>query len=189
MLSFRKKILLLLIGGIGMVIISLGLLYYFQAQITKKVNLIVQYKKQLAARATIIDRLRLLNKESKEAQPYFDKLKQSLPSDTEMVGLEGTLRDLAKKNNLTLSFRFGLANSPQDEEPASYTFNLVLTGRETDIINWLDDFQKLPYSIRLEQIEFNLTDSNQRGKNLRYTVKIIGRIYLRNENVQGTQKK
>jgi len=189
MLSFRKKLILLLASGLGVIIISLALLYYFQQSIDKKVNLIADYKKQLSARATILDRIRLLNQENTEAQPYLSKLKKSLPSETEMVGLESVLQDLAKKNNLVLSFRFGLANKPQGKEPSSYSFNLVLTGKEIDILNWLNDFQNLSYSVRLEQIEFRQMNPGATGKNTSYTVKILGRIYLRTENVQGIQKK
>ena len=187
--NFRKKLILLLLAGLGVVAISLALLYYFQQSISKKVNLITNYKRQLSARTTLLDRIRLLAKESKEAQPYLARLKNSLPSETEMVGLESALQRLAKKNNLSLSFRFGLANKPQGKEPSSYSFNLVLAGKETDILNWLSDFQNLPYSVRLEQIEFRQMNPGATGENTSYTVKILGRIYLRTENAQGIQKK
>ncbi len=186
--GFKKKLILLLVIGLGIVVTSLGFLYYFQRNINQKVALISAYKTQAEARSTILDRIRILDQESKDSQPYLEKLTKSLPSETEMVSLEGTLNDLARKNNMNLSFRFGLSNQGQNGEPNSYAFNLVLTGKEKDILNWIDQFQSLAYSIRLEQIEFIQVNPGATGNNTDYTVKILGRIYLRTDNVEDSKK-
>jgi len=186
--NFKKKLTLLLIIGLGIIAISLGFLYYFQHNISRKVALISTYKIQTEARSTILDRIRILDRESKEAQPYLEKLTKSLPSETEMVRLEGVLKDLARENNVSLSFRFGLSNQGQNGEPNSYAFNLVLTGKEKDILKWIDRFQNLAYSIRLEQIEFSQVSPGATGNNTDYTVKILGRIYLRTDYVENSEK-
>jgi len=64
-----------------------------------------------------------------------------------------------------------------DQEPQSYSFNLVLSGGKTSVLNWLEEFQNLNYLIRLEQIEF--TQNRDEDNNVFFDVKILGRIYLR----------
>jgi hypothetical protein len=76
-----------------------------------------------------------------------------------------------------LSFRFGALNSAKDNEPQSYSFNLVLSGEETYILKWLEAFQNLDYISRLEQIELNQT--RKEGNNVFYDVKVLGRVYIR----------
>ena len=109
---------------------------------------------------------------------YLDQLRNSLPTETEMVKYEEILQNLANQNNLDLSFRFGTLNPEKDDEPQSYSFNLVLSGEQTFILKWLKAFQNLHYISRLEQIELTQTEAAENGSSS-YDVKILGRIYIR----------
>lgn len=164
---------------ISLVIISIsgGLLYYFRADIMKRVEKINAHKKELTARDDILNRIHQLEQEETLSSAYLDQLKNALPTESEMVRFEEILQNLASKNNLNLSFRFGLLNEAKDLEPKSYSFNLVLSGTKASILKWLEEFKNLIYRTRLEQIE--LTQTKTEGNNVFYDVKILGRVYIR----------
>lgn len=177
MIDFKKRLIVILIISFVIILVSGGLFYYFRSAIVKKVEKIDTYKKELAARDNILNKIHELEQEQFFALSYTNQLKTALPTESEMVGLEGVLQSLANQNNLDLSFRFGLLNEAKDQEPQSYSFNLVLSGEQKSILQWLEGFQSLSYSTRLEQIE--LTQTKVDGSNLFYNVKILGRVYLR----------
>ncbi|MFA5386719.1 MAG: type 4a pilus biogenesis protein PilO [Candidatus Paceibacterota bacterium] len=177
MVDFKKRLTTSLLISLGIILILGGVFYYFRADILKRVEKIEIYQKELAARSNILNKIYELEKEQSLSLAYVDQLKKALPLESEMVRLEQILQDLAKKNNLNISFRFGILNEATDQEPQSYSFNLILSGNKTSILNWLEEFQSLNYIIRLEQIEF--TQTNKEENNIIYDVKILGRAYLR----------
>ena len=171
--DFKKRLILILSISLSIILILGGLFYYFYSDISKRVVKINSYRKEVASRATILNRIYLLEGESAKSLGYFEKLKDALPTETEMVGLEEVLKDLAGQNDLNLSFRFGLLNEATEQEPKNYSFNLVLSGGKDNILKWLDGFQSLDYVIRVDQIELTQTGSQE------YNTKILGRVYLR----------
>lgn len=174
--DFKKRLIFISILLLVVILISGGLFYYFHQDIIKKTKQIDSSKKELASRSTILNRIYLLQREYEASVPYLEKLKNALPTETEIVNLEESLKNLAEQNNLDLSFRFGLLNEGSEQEPKNYSFNLVLSGKSDNILKWFDGFQKLTYSLRLEQIELISSDSQE---DKLYRVKILGRIYLR----------
>lgn len=175
--DFKKRLILIICISLSIILILGGLFYYFRQDIIKRVDKINSYRKELSSRTDILNRIQLLEQEYTKSLTYFEKLKKALPTETEMVDLEGVLKDLAGQNNLDLSFRFGLLNTATEQEPKSYSFNLILSGEKDNILKWLDGFQKLDYIVRLDQIELTQT-SSEKGK-VSYDVKILGRVYLR----------
>lgn len=179
MTKFKKRFFLLIIGEVTILLIFGLALYKFQKNITKKVNQASTYKKELARRIDTMTRVHNLELESEEARPYSARLEKFLPTDSDMVGLEGIFHDLAQKNSISLSFRFGLVNKGNDKLPPSYSFNLVLSGTSENILKWFQDFYHLPYSFHLEQIEIRQDYSASNSSNNHYTAKVLGRIYYR----------
>jgi len=177
MIDFKKRLTESLVISLAILLILGGLFYYFRADILKRVEKIENYQKELAARCDILNKIYELEKEQSLSLAYLDQLEKALPTESEMVKLEQVLQDLARKNNLNISFRFGVLNEATDQEPQSYSFNLVLSGGKTSVLNWLEEFQNLNYLIRLEQIEF--TQNRDEDNNVFFDVKILGRIYLR----------
>ncbi|MDD5760797.1 MAG: type 4a pilus biogenesis protein PilO [Candidatus Pacebacteria bacterium] len=177
MADFKKRLTTALLIFFAFVLILGGLFYYFRADILKRVENTENYRKELAARNDILSKIYELEEGQHLASAYINQLKQALPTESEMVRLEQVLQDLARKNNLSLSFRFGVLNEATDQESQSYSFNLILSGGKTSILNWLEEFQNLNYIIRLEQIEF--TQTQREENNIIYDVKILGRAYLR----------
>jgi len=171
--DFKKRLILILSISLPIILVLGGLFYYFYSDISKRVVEINSYRQEIASRTTILNRIYLLEGEYTKSLVYFEKLKDALPIETEMVSLEKVLKDLAGQNDLNLSFRFGLLNEATEQEPRNYSFNLVLSGEKDNILKWLDGFQSLDYTIRVDQIE--LTQIDFQG----YSTKILGRIYLR----------
>ena len=173
--SFKKRFIILIVVSIGIFLSSGLLLIYLIKDIGKTVEKSNNFQQELSHRAAILDRIQILEKESQEADKYSSALAQALPNESEIITLETTLKALSSAHKLNMSFRFGTLNQAQANEPKNYSFNLVLDGKITDILNWLDALQKLPYSFRLSQIEIN--QSSQTTGN--YNVKILGNVYLR----------
>lgn len=178
--GFRKKLILLLIISLSLFLVSGLLLLFSMRDINKKVEEANNYQQELTRRGAILDRIQSLERETQKADLYSNSLNNALPSETEVIALESKLKNLASIYNLNnLSFRFGTLNSPQDNEPKSYSFNLIVDGQAEALINWLAAFQKLPYSFHLEQIEITQTSPSSSHTVATYNIKILGRIYLR----------
>lgn len=175
--DFKKRLILILSISLSIILVLGVLFYYFYNDISKKVVQINAYRQEVVSRATILDRIQLLEQEYTKSLPYFEKLKEALPTETEMVSLEEVLQNLADQNNLDLSFRFGLLNEVTEQEPKNYSFNLILSGEKDSVLKWMDSLQQLNYTIRIDQIELSQTSSSE-GESY-YSVKILGRVYLR----------
>lgn len=175
--DFKKRLILILSISLSIILVLGGLFYYFRNDISKRVIKINSYRQELASRASILNRIYVLEQEYKKSLPYFAKLTEALPTETEMVNLEEVLKNLAGQNDLDLSFRFGLLNEATEQEPKNYSFNLILTGEKDNILKWMDGLQKLNYTIRVDQIELSQTSFGE-SKSY-YSVKILGRVYLR----------
>ena len=171
--NFKKRLTLILSISLSIILILGGLFYYFYSDISKRVVKINSYRQEVASRATILNRIYLLEGEHTKSLVHFEKLKNALPTETEMVNLEEVLKNLASQGDLNLSFRFGLLNEATEQEPKNYSFNLILSGEKNNILKWLDGFQSLDYIIRVDQIELTQTSSEK------YNTKILGRVYLR----------
>jgi Tfp pilus assembly protein PilO len=177
MIDFKKRLIRILITSFVIILVLGGLFYYFRFDIIKRVEKINTYRKELSSREAILTRIRELEQQQSLSLAYIDQLRTALPTETEMVRYEEVLQNLASQNNLNLSFRFGSLNPAKDDEPQSYSFNLVLSGEEIYVLKWLEAFQDLDYISRLEQIELNQTRKGE--NNVSYDVKILGRVYLR----------
>lgn len=173
-----KKNLIILISVFLFVVAGLGLLfYYFRNDIAQSVVSINTYRQELAARAMILDSIQSLEQQFAASQQYAKRLEAALPTEAEMVSLEEVLQNLSQQDDLDLSFRFGVLNEKTDQEPKSYSFNLVLKGKIDGILRWMEGLQELDYIIRLEQIEWNQVGII--GGDSYYNVKILGRVYIR----------
>ena len=195
--DFKKRLILILSISLSIILVFGVLFYYFYNDISKKVVQINTYRQEVASRATILDRIQLLEQEYTKSLPYFEKLNEALPTETEMVSLEEVLQNLADQNNLDLSFRFGLLNEVTEQEPKNYSFNLILSGEKDSVLKWMDSLQQLNYTIRIDQIELTqissskgeqagsyFEQSEKQGSGVKrtgsyYSVKILGRVYLR----------
>jgi len=158
-LTFFQKRLLTVIGlALLAIILLVGLFIYFRNDIVKRNSKIENYKQEILNKQLIMAKIQTFEKELKEAEPYLLKLKQSLPSEAETVNLENNLKSLAEKYNLNFSFRFGTLNQETEAEPQSYNFNLTVSGRIDNLIEWLEEIDKSFFSLRLEKIELNQTN-------------------------------
>ncbi|MDD3488251.1 MAG: hypothetical protein PHH35_02800 [Candidatus Pacebacteria bacterium] len=172
--DFKKRLINLSVVSFIIILILGSLFFYFRVDIIKRVTKINEVKKELVARDEILNRIHELEQEEVLSLVYLNQLRNALPTESEMVHFEEVLQDLANKNNLILSFRFGSLNEAKGSEPKSYNFNLILSGSVFSISKWLTELKNLVYQTQLEQIE--LTQTTIEGN---YDVKILGRVYLR----------
>ncbi|MFA7295335.1 MAG: hypothetical protein WC042_01675 [Candidatus Paceibacterota bacterium] len=177
MINFKKILLIRIFLIIGLIGACGGIFYYIQKDIAKTVTAITLRKKEVFLRGRVLTNVENLEKEKKEALPYLENLKKALPTESETVGFEDVLKTLAAKNGLTLSFRFGVLNKETEGSKKSYNFDLIASGPKKGILNWLKDFQELPYTVLLEKIE--IIETGQKELDANYEAKILGKIYLR----------
>ncbi len=189
--AFQKRILLI----IGLSFLLIGILIFVFSYLYKDIKKTVQevngYKEELERRKMLLERIQTAETQLQEVQPYLLKLKQAIPTETEVVNLESQLKSLALKYNLQFSFRFGSLTLESNNEPKNYSFNLSLSGTFDNIIRWMEEVNKLFFSLRFEKIEFNQLTSSvttriKKGNQVvsqiipaNYEVKILGKIYLR----------
>lgn len=178
--GFRKKLSFLLLFN-SLLLLGCGfLLFYFIKNINFKVKDINNYQQALFEKSKLLDKIQSLDKEARQAEGYFPLLYQSLPTESEIINLESKLKNLASIYNLnTFSFRFGTLQANQNNEPKNYSFNLLLEGKASDLLNWFAAFLRLPYALRLEQIEMTQSNSSNNRSLPLYKIQILGRIYLR----------
>lgn len=178
--GFRKKLVFLIVMSLSLFLVSGFLLFYFIKDINKKVEEANISQQEILKKSNLLDKIQKLERESRQAEPYLPLLYQALPTESEVITLEGKLKNLASLYHLnTLSFRFGTLQEAQDNEPKSYSFNLLIEGTTDALMNWLGAFDQLPYTFRLEQIEMT-QNAPSTGRSLAvYKIQILGRIYLR----------
>jgi Tfp pilus assembly protein PilO len=178
--GFRKKLVFLIVMSLGLFLVSGFLLFYFIKDINTKVEKANISQQEILQKSELLDKVQKLERESHQAEPYFPLLYQALPTESEVITLEGKLKNLASIYNLnTFSFRFGTLQEAQDNEPKSYSFNLLIEGTADALMNWLEAFDKLPYTFRLEQIEMTQNVPSVGHNPAIYKIQILGRIYLR----------
>ncbi|MGC8651360.1 MAG: type 4a pilus biogenesis protein PilO [Minisyncoccia bacterium] len=178
--GFRKKLVFLIVMSLSLFLVAGFLLFYFMKDIGKKVEETNVAQQEILQKSELLDKIQKLEKESQEAEPYFNLLYQALPTEQEVISLEGKLKNLASIYNLNnLSFRFGTLQEVQNNEPKSYSFNLLIEGKADSLMNWLTTFDRLPYTFRLEQIEMTQSSPLSGRNPAVYKIQILGRIYLR----------
>ena len=111
--DFKKNLIRVLIISSLVDFILGGLLVYFRIDIGNKDIKIDEYKKELASRDDILNRIHNLEQGEALSLSYLSQLQDALPTESEAVRFEGMLQDLAHQNDLSLSFRFGELNEPR----------------------------------------------------------------------------
>lgn len=175
MIPFQKKVLFKVTFTAILLALSGVCVYFF----TKKINQVIKQtdllKQELEKRSSLVSQIQKLEQEKLEASPYFTALQQYLPTESEAIKFEEKLQELATENHLDLSFRFGALNTKEDQDSKNYSFDFILSGKQKDILQWFQNVENLPYAFSFEKIEF-IEQSFGGGA---YTVKVLGRIYLR----------
>jgi len=160
-------------------LVILGLIFlcfYFYFDILKKAKDIDLIKKDLYSKEMSALRAQVLEEEWKKAESYYQKLREILPEEKELVKLEEKIKNFKTQFNIDLDFRFGSLNTISNE-PKSYNYSLTILGEKETVLKVLEAFRKISPAIRLEQIELRQISSQDKKEMIE--IKILGRVYIK----------
>ncbi|MGB9763322.1 MAG: hypothetical protein ACPLW7_04960 [Minisyncoccia bacterium] len=178
--NYRRKITTLILTTVLIVVLLLVLIIYLMRDIKQKVKLINQYQLEIQNRNLLLERIDILERESRAAKPYEDLIKKALPSEAEVFNFESLVKSLPSAQNLNISFRFGNLNQTNDNQFKNYSFNLIVSGDLNSLLKWFEEMYRLPYAFNFSQIEITKNSVGQNKVNVpQYKVQILGNIYIR----------
>ncbi|WP_028841852.1 type 4a pilus biogenesis protein PilO [Thermodesulfobacterium hveragerdense] len=154
----RTKILLLIVLVIG----PLALFYQFYYQPSKEaINILEEDVKKLdleiAKYSQVVNKLDFLNKQMAARKEFLEVVKTIFPDEKEIPVILQKIAELAKKNNLDLALF-----KPEKEELKDYykiiPITVELVGDFSNMINFLNEIQKLPRLVVINELEFKVKD-------------------------------
>lgn len=154
----RTKILLLLVLVIG----PLALFYQFYYQPSKEtINVLKEDVKKLDLKivkySQVVNKLEFLNKQMAARKEFLEVVKTIFPDEKEIPVILKKIAELAKKNNLDLALF-----KPEKEELKDYykiiPITVELVGDFSNMINFLNEIQKLPRLVVINELEFKVKD-------------------------------
>ncbi|MEK7149896.1 MAG: hypothetical protein AAB757_02920 [Patescibacteria group bacterium] len=108
------------------------------------------------------------------------KIKNSLPRTDNILDFIAALESLASKNAVQQSYRFGVPTvfiNQNNLNVASIDYNLNLTGNIVILINYLKDFENLPYFTGISSI--SVSSPPDRGWEANSSISIQAKLYAR----------
>ncbi|WP_022855038.1 type 4a pilus biogenesis protein PilO [Thermodesulfobacterium thermophilum] len=154
----RTKILLLIVLVIG----PLALFYQFYYQPSKEtINVLKEDVKkldlQIVKYSQVVNKLEFLNKQMAARKEFLEVVKTIFPDEKEIPVILKKIAELAKKNNLDLTLF-----KPEKEELKDYykiiPITVELVGDFSNMINFLNEIQKLPRLVVINELEFKVKD-------------------------------
>ncbi|QER42266.1 type 4a pilus biogenesis protein PilO [Thermodesulfobacterium sp. TA1] len=182
----RTKILVLIVLVLG----PLALFYQFYYQPNKeKINILKEdinkLDLEIAKYSQVVTKLEFLNKQMAARKEFLEVVKNLFPDEKEIPIILKKVAELAKKNNLEI-----ILFKPEKEVVKDYyqaiPITVELTGDFNNMIAFLNEIQKLPRLVVINELEFKIKDKRLTlGLNLstfQYTGKPV-------ENKEGKEKK
>lgn len=141
----------------GFLALFIGLTIWFGANISRKVATFIQYKRELIARTFAIQGLAELKKDEKEAEKETIFLKTILPDYEQLIDFSQSVTNIAKRNNIKLTFAFGDEHRDVDTSIRSVYFTLSTQSSYTDFVQFLRDVETSRYIVAFDA--FNVARS------------------------------
>jgi len=105
-----------------------------------------------------------LEKDYNTVKEDFGPYLQLLPEKDDLFDFKVDIMNTAKKYKLDPAFSFGVENPATAEEPKSYGFTLIISGSTVNLLSFWDDFAKMKYILRIEQILIDQEDGKTKNK-------------------------
>ncbi len=154
--NFKKKLLIqAIILGAGVFLLAL-LIILLNADINKRAEKIVQYKRELEIRNQTIALLTNSNADFERAQPMETVLSDLLPSKDQLINFPKELDTLARGYSIQIGFSFGTENASTETDPGLIRYTMALTGFYQDIVDFLKELEGHPYFITMDSIDVKL---------------------------------
>jgi len=161
--KFKKEIAIKSIIMILVAFLGIYSSFYFIGKIE------LESKKIIIAR-TEIKKLQILNEKKvqlyedyNKIKPYLDKVFSFLPKENELVKIISSLEEIAQKNNISQKLKLTEMSPLEDLKRANY--EITLSGNYEKILNYCKEFEKSPYFVRMNNLNFySMTDLEKEAK-------------------------
>lgn len=145
----------------GIVTVAVILVIFVSKQITKIANSL-QEKMVLSSVLERRNETSLkLREDFKKVGEKDKKIEAALPSADNILEFVGILESLAKGHSLNQTVKFNspvpLAAAVNDLKLSSIDYNIVLDGNISTLVDYVKDFEKLPYFSGISSITVNAT--------------------------------
>ncbi|BAU22837.1 hypothetical protein THC_0442 [Caldimicrobium thiodismutans] len=154
--STKREKILLIVGTILVPLFLFYKFYYLPAQ--EKIKILNEDIKKLeieiAKLESFVKREKELEAQLKNRKIFLEEIKTILPNEKEVPQLLKDVNSMAKKNGLEI-----LKFTPGSEEKKDFYniiyFDMQFKGTFSEIIKFLNDVEKLPRLVTLNNIEFS----------------------------------
>ena len=202
--NFQKQLISYLAINLCLVGGFLFSYIYFSKQISENTKLAYEKLQKDINTNLLTEYISKLEKDNKYVIEEFGPYLDLLPLKDNLINFKEDLIKLATKYKLDPAFSFGIENPATEKELNSYTFTLIISGTESDLVNFLKEVAKMKYIIQFSQImvekenapEINLLEAASAPESIttttkkvsktvkttlmsRYKMNISGKIYIR----------
>jgi hypothetical protein len=152
-----KKSLYLNFGIIAVVIAVFALFYILlELNIQKQITTINDIKSKKATASESAENLSVLIKEWATAKNYSQQVALLVPSKDDLVSLQKDINNIARTDNVSLGFNFGLESAGDAGSLGNITFKATVDGTSDGILNFLKDVENKYYSLKINVLELNV---------------------------------
>ena len=161
MLLFKNSIVKLSVLIIMIVAISMSVVFILKNKIEDKTVQLQEKRNMLEVLEKRDENFLELKNTNKLVKKNLLVIKKMLPDEKNIEKFVTTLENIATKtnNNQILIFDPIENSKPTGEKIDSLEFSVILTGNSYSFINYLEEFEKLPYFIKIK----NVTIENNLG--------------------------
>lgn len=175
-----KAIMIQLVKAIVVSAISITISLLFANEISKIGNLIIEKRKLamvMEKRSTIISKIRSDLRVVNDNQKIIEN---ALPPKDNILDFVSSLENIANKNSLQYSYKFGTPSAPSTQGEfniSTIDYSLNINGNIFTLINYLKDFEKLKYFTGINSI--TLSAPQDTGWDGNSTMTIQAKLYSR----------
>ena len=161
MLLFKNSIVKLSVLIIMIVVISMSVVFILKNKIEDKTVQLQEKRNMLEVLEKRDENFLELKNTNKLVKKNLLVIEKMLPDEKNIEKFVTTLENIAAKtnNNQILIFDPIENSKPTGEKIDSLEFSVILTGNSYSFINYLEEFEKLPYFIKIK----NVTIENNLG--------------------------
>lgn len=178
MINFKKSLIINISIITGVCLVSFLLIFYLQKKINMISEEIYKYKNELALYTLSISNLAKLKEISPQADLYFEKLKNLLPSKDKLIDFSGFINDNARASQVQVNFDFTEGGAAPDGNNAGFeNFSINVSGEIENILKFLNLIEKKSSTFLINIKDFSLNEMNENY----YNFSGNGRVFYIND--------
>ena len=157
----------------GLIVVPLIVLILVQNDTEKRLESLQLLRVKRDQESQAIQSLTELKNQASTARLYASALRALLPNEDGVLGVQRSLRDLARTHNLTFTFSFSGTQEPTETELGSIGFQLTTSGTVDDVTAFLDEVRAMPSLVAIESAELVF------GTNSSINASLQGKIFFK----------